>query len=228
MTRSEFFRAASLAAALAAVLTASSCASPINDSNVSVDPQDNYPITVAPSVRTIKLSFAGAGSGLMPDDEARFAGFVNQYLASGNGSISVSVRSGQDGSAAIRYFGERLAEMGVPTARILVGTRDAASGDDRVELGYISYTAHAESCGDWSKNVADTASNLPTPNFGCSTQHNIAAMVADPRDLLESRPLGPASAMRRSAVMGNYEKGQPTAAQKTADQSGSVTAIGKQ
>lgn len=232
MTRSEFFRevslAAALAAALAAVLTASSCASPVNDGSITADPERNHPIAVAPSFTSLKLSFAAPSSSLMPDDEARFAGFVRTYLAYGNGSISISAPKGTESSGAIRYFGERLAAMGVPPARILVGTYDAPEGDGRVELGYITYSAHTDACGDWSKNAGDTASNLPMPNFGCATQHNLAAMVSDPRDLAEPRELGPADAMRRSTVIGNYEKGQTTAAQKTADQSGAVSAMGKQ
>ena len=53
-----------------------------------------------------------------------------------------------------------------------------------------TYTASTETCGDWSENEAFTADNLTPKNFGCSVQHNIAAMVADPRDLLGPREAG--------------------------------------
>ena len=225
MTRSEILHAASLAAALAALLAAGSCATPTNDGAITADPEHNHPITVAPTFRDLKLSFATPSAGLMPEDEARFTGFVQNYLAAGNGSISISVPKGPGSSASIRYFGERLAAMGVGRDHILVGTRDLEDGDGRVDLGFVTYRAGPAPCGDWSDNIANTASNLPVANFGCATQHNLAAMVADPRDLLAPRALGPADASRRTVVMQNYEKGSPTAAQKTADQSANVSGV---
>lgn len=225
MTRSETIRAAALVAAFAAVLTASSCASPVNKATDSVDPEQNHPITVAPTFKDLKLSFATPAAGLTPEDDARFTQFVQRYLAFGNGSISISAPKRPDSSAAIRYFGERLAGMGVPRDHILVGTRDLVDGDARIELGFITYDARTAPCGDWSHNAADTSSNMTMPNFGCATQHNLAAMVADPRDLVAPRALGPADATRRAVVMQNYEKGAPTASQKTADQSSNVSGV---
>ena len=33
--------------------------------------------------------------------------------------------------------------------------------------------------------------NQPHPNLGCSTATNLGLMVADPRDLMRGRPIGP-------------------------------------
>lgn len=214
-------------AALAAVLMAGSCAAPSNDGSVSADPVQNHPIDVRPSYKSLRLSFAGAGAGLMADDQARFNNFVTNYLDHGNGALSISAPRGPMGSEAIRYFGERLAALGVPRSRILVGTHDVANGDARVQLGYITYVASVGECGDWSKNAADTSSNLPMPNFGCANQHNLAAMIADPRDLILPRPMGPADAVRRATVIDKYQKGEVTGATKSQDQSGAVTDISK-
>ncbi len=206
-------------ASLAAMLLAGSCAAPMNDGNGLVaDPEVNHPITVEPSYRSIKLPFSAADAGLMPDDAARFNAFVAAYLAGGNGAISITAPSSGNASAAISYFGERLASLGVPRGRILVGTRQPGDSDARVELGYLGYTARTDVCGDWSKDWADGADNQPPPNFGCAVQHNVAAMVADPRDLVEPRAMDSADATRRATVMGHYEKGEVSQADKrTAD-----------
>lgn len=227
MTRSQFFRDVSLAIALAGVLMASSCAAPYNDGSITADPVQNHPIAVEPISSSLKLSLASPEAGLAPDDEARLSAFVNAYLANGVGSISISAPAGAGSSDAVHYLGERLAAMGVPRDRILAGTHDVTDGDNRVALDYIAYTAHTGPCGDWPKNAGDTASNLPMPNFGCASQHNLAAMIADPRDLAEPEPLEPGDAMRRATVMDKYVKGQPTAAQKSQDQSGAVSDIGR-
>ena len=44
-------------------------------------------------------------------------------------------------------------------------------------------------------------------NFGCAQQSNIAAMVADPEDLLRPRRMTRADAMRRSVVFDKYRQG---------------------
>lgn len=220
-------------ASVAAFLIAGSCAAPTNDGTGFVsDPERNHPITVAPDYHTLRLPYSATDSGLMPDDAARFSMFVADFLASGNGAISISAPAGPGSSAAIGYFGERLAQYGVPRDRILVGSRGDA-GDGRIELGFVAYKAHVENCtpgGDWSKDWQDTVDNQPPPNFGCSVQHNLAAQLSDPRDLVQPRNMTPSDATRRNTVMGHYEKGEVTQADKhtgdkTVEQSGQSSEI---
>ena len=214
-------------ASIAAVVLAGSCAAPMNDGTTrSSDGAANHPITVAPRYASIKLPFSAPDAGLMPDDAAHFDAFVSDYLQHGNGSISVSAVAGPQSTGAISYFAERLFSMGVPRDRIVVGTRDAANGDSGVEIGYVGYVAHSDPCGDWSKDLAGTAGNVTAPNFGCAVQHNIAAMIADPHDLVQPQPLAEGDAQRRSTVIGNYDKGKVTAADKTGDQSTKISTVG--
>lgn len=214
------------AAAIAAVLLAGSCAAPFNDgAGLTADPDANHPIVVDTAPKSIHLSFSAADAGLMPEDAARFDAFVDQYAVDGNGVINVTAPSGPTSQQTLAYFGERLAAAGVPRSRIMVGTRD--DGDPRVELSYTGYSARVEDCGSWgAQQASDTASNLPMQNFGCAVQHNLAAQVENPRDLVEPRPLGSSDAMRRATVMTNYEKGVPTAATKNSDQSVAVSDVG--
>jgi len=212
-------------ASVAAVILAASCAAPFNDGDgLKSDPALNHPITVEPHFTSIKLNFSAPQAGLMPDDTARLDAFVADYLSRGSGSISVSAPVGPDANATLEYFGERLFSMGVQRSRILVGTHQ---GDGRVEVGFIAYTANADSCGDWSENLGETYSNRPAANFGCAVQKNIAAQVADPRDLVEMRSGDPSDATRRAVVLDKYEKGQVTASDKSKDQSGSVSTVDK-
>jgi pilus assembly protein CpaD len=215
-------------AALAAVLLAGSCAAPgSNDAVPTVDPTFTHPITVTPDYQAVKLSFAGSHGSLTPEDSSRLDRVVQDYLTNGDGSLSVSAPEGPDSSEAITFFGEQLAHMGVSRSRILVGTHPVTDGDRRVEVGFVSYVAHTQPCGDWSQNAGDTDSNLPLPNFGCSVQHNIAAMVANPRDLDESRRLDDSpDAARRVVIMGHYEKGEITQADKHTKDKGSEQSAG--
>ena len=198
---------------LLAVLLAGSCSSDV--AVMTPDGAENHPIVVEAATKSIRLPFSAPQAGLMPEDSTRFEGFVDAYLAAGNGAISISAPTGPDSSAAISYFGERLGDMGVPRSRIIVGTHDVTNGDARVELSFVGYSAHTDACGNWSQNLAETASNDTSPNFGCSVQHNIAAMASDPRDLVEARTLDPQSDQtQRSAFMGKYEQGKIFTAEK--------------
>ena len=217
MAMSEKMRDTMRVAAIAAVLLAGSCAAPTNDqATLTADPDANHPIVVEQSAKSVRLSFSAADAGLMPEDAARFDGFVGAYLASGGDApISITVPNGPAAQQTITYFGERLASYGVPRSRILVGYRN--DGDPRVELNYTSYTAHTDQCGNWSQ-ASDTSSNQVMPDFGCAVQHNIAAQIDNPRDLLAPRAMGEGDAVRRNVVIGHYQKGEVTqATKKTVD-----------
>ncbi|HWU26784.1 MAG TPA: CpaD family pilus assembly protein [Rhizomicrobium sp.] len=205
-----------------AVLVAGSCTVPDDAPRFTQDPALNHSITVEPSYRSLKIANSET---LSADDAQKLAAFAEDYLARGNGAITIAAPAGPDSSRIIASLGEELVNLGVPRAHILVGEQDQAKSDGLVEIGYIRYVAHTAPCGDWSENAADNQSNLPMPNWGCSVENNIAAQVADPRDLVGPRALGPADATRRMQVLNKYEQGQTTSAQKTAAQSAAISDV---
>jgi pilus assembly protein CpaD len=58
-------------------------------------------------------------------------------------------------------------------------------GQARVVITRTSATVPG--CPDWSARSDANYNNATSPNFGCATNSNIAAMVADPQDLLEGK-----------------------------------------
>ena len=230
MITKHFFQAA----ALVCVMISSSCA--VGSDGVVTVAQDgevNHPITVEPSYRDLKVQFVGGPAGMTADDAVKFDAFLADYRAHGNGSLGISVPGGALSRAAITYFAERAAATGISRDKILVSSHDVANSDFRVDVSYITYNAHADDCGnDWSENLAFTLDNRTPRNFGCSVQHNIAAMVADPRDLLGPRGFDPVDTTRRAIVIDHYQKGEITQADKhTADkateQSAGASTVGQ-
>ena len=69
--------------------------------------------------------------------------------------------------------------------------RDASAP---IRLSYLRYVAEAPECGQWPTNLAEDYRNLPYPNLGCAQQHNLAAQIANPADLLGPRTMDPADA----------------------------------
>jgi pilus assembly protein CpaD len=47
--------------------------------------------------------------------------------------------------------------------------------------------AHVPGCPDWSKTSDMNYGNALSPNYGCAINSNLAAMVADPEDLLQGK-----------------------------------------
>jgi pilus assembly protein CpaD len=228
MNIQDLFRAT----ALGAMLIAGSCAAPTADpSGMMEDGAANHPITVEPSFRNLKVTYEGPEQGMSKADAVRFDAFLANYRLHGNGSLGISVPAGTPAKAAITYFAERAAATGVPRSKILVSTHNVTDGDWRVAVSYVAYTAHTAPCGDWSENLAYTADNETPRNFGCAVQQNIAAQVADPRDLLGPRAKTPSDTNRRMTVMGNYEQGKVTSADKRKgdlgnEQSASLSTLG--
>ena len=210
---------------LAAVLTAGSCTVPITkDADNFDDPLVNHPLLVEPSYQSMKVSYA-AGA-VDPASATKLEAFIADYRTHGNGKIAINVPSGPAMQQTVVSLSNQINEMGISRDRILVASHDAAAGP-QVEINYISYQAHSTACGDdWSENLAFTADNNTARNLGCSNQHNLAAMVSDPRDLLGPRPMDGGDATRRHTVVGNYETGKVSGAEKSSDQKVSITDVG--
>ncbi len=186
-------------AALAA-LALLACAAPVNGPEDAITVQQRYPITV------------------------ELERFARDYLDNGSGSLAIA--GSRRNPAVPAAVADRLVTLGVPRDRIMIGNPDNADTGDDVRLSYIRYQAHAEACGDWSVNLGETSANKRSPNFGCATQHNLAAMVADPRDLVSPKPLDSNDVQRRLTVLDRYRKGETTIATKAPEQSGSISQVG--
>jgi pilus assembly protein CpaD len=190
----------------------------------------NHPIMVEPSYRSLKLDFTP--NGLTPASAAQLDTFVADYRDHGSGSIAVSAPDNGASQGAITFFAGTINQMGIARDKILVSTHDAPDGDMRVEINYVAYKARTEKCGDWSDDLGFTMRNDTPKNFGCAVQQNIAAQVADPRDLLGPRPMGESDGARRVTVMGKYETGEITSSNKRSsvlpnEQNGSSSQVGQ-
>jgi pilus assembly protein CpaD len=209
------------ASAVLAALFIAACASPISKPENGTPIEQRFPIAVEPHMETLRVPYNAARGNIDEASGAELQGFARDYLENGSGTISVSAtRRIPD---APNYVVGRLVAMGVPRERIMMGSDDALSAADEVKVTYVSYQAHASSCGDWSVSLSDVSENKASPNFGCATQHNLAAMVADPRDLVTPKPIEPGDAQRRLTVLEKYRKGDTTVAIKAPEQTGAVS-----
>lgn len=208
-------------AALSGLLIAACAIPTMKDPAYTEDYRIRYPINVSPKMRTLHIPYSGPGAVLDPNMEAQLRQFVREYRGNGAGAISVSTPAGWE-HVGLDFAG-RIVAFGVPRDNILLGTDPTPQAGAEIELGFISYVAETKPCGDWSEDLASTMQNTPAPNLGCSTQNNIAAMAADPRDLIGPQPMDPADTQRRLTVLEHYRAGEPTPTERTDAQSGVVS-----
>ena len=206
--RVHFSRLLVASAVLSLALLAAGCSSNSDLANLQYDAAANHPITVEPHTVSLALPFATKAKGLASRDENRLRRFATHYLSSGHGALSIVAPQIPQARQQLTFFGRKLASFGVSVKRILAGT-DGAVANDHVELRFMTYEAKAPHCGDWN-NISHTGSNLPMENFGCATQHNLAVMVADPKDLIAPRRLGASDATERTQMIQKYEDGKLT------------------
>ncbi len=78
----------------------------------------------------------------------------------------------------------------------------------RVEIVLDRYVVTPPACPDWSRHTGVDYANGPHTNFGCATETNLGLMIANPRDLIEGRSLGPADGVHQAQGIVRYREGQ--------------------
>lgn len=204
----------------AAALATTGCTGLWNTEKNNLSVAEEHPITVDSQVVTMTIPLAG--TELSSLDKARLRSFAESYLNGGYGPLTImgpsgssNDRNGQDRSAAVREY---LHEMGVDWSALNGAAYRA--GDDRsseLVLSYTHYVATASACGIWDGETARRYANLRSPNFGCATQNNLAAMIADPHDLIEAQPSTAPDAASRIRAINAYREGEVTSSQTDGD-----------
>jgi pilus assembly protein CpaD len=225
------------AAALALLgLAAAGCSSPMaNGPEHALSVERKFPISVEPQMTTIGVRIDPGLQRLDPAEVARVEAFADRWKERGQGAVTVSAPQGSPnqraGEAAMMQTVSILTKSGVPMHMISRTGYPASAkpGEPPVTLSFMSLSAVSADCASlgWPDNLGFSPRNTVWSSFGCATQNNIAAMVANPRDLAEPQPMGDADATRRLKVIETYRKGQATQTNRKADESGTVSTAAK-
>jgi len=204
--------AAKLAVPLVAagLLAACSSTQPVafEDTFAPQMPSQRYPIDVARG--TVKLDVSTASARLTAAQEDAVTRFAQQAHSSASGYVVVR-RPGANVNADVvtGRIAQILADQGIAPENQIQTTYRGGRGAP-VMVAFQRSFATTRECGDWSEEVARTGLNEPYPNFGCTQQNNIAALVANPEDFSHPRAQTPSDSMRRMQVFSDYRKPQPT------------------
>ncbi|KQT44504.1 hypothetical protein ASG43_14310 [Aureimonas sp. Leaf454] len=184
------------------------------------DYRSRHPIVVAESEKTLDIPIVSSEVRLPIASRDRVADFARRFKRSGSAAIRVLLPSGSANAPAAESASQgvltALKREGVGSSRVLVQSYDATGlqGPAPIRLSYATLTAQTEPCGRWPEDLGSTHENKNYFNFGCASQQNLAAQIADPRDLLGPRGEGEIDAERRTVVLDDYRQGRVTASDR--------------
>lgn len=175
-----------------------------------------------------EIRLAVHAQGLSANQDAAAATFVDGWREAEGGEIIIQAPNGGGDPAAVHRMVEAarhaLGGFGVPRDLVrIVGYDARGQAAPPLILGYERYMARGPECGENWSNLTRSANNKVQGNFGCAVTANMAAQIANPRDLLQPRAFDPADAQRRGVVMDKYRKGEPTGATQDEQSSGAVS-----
>ena len=206
-----------VAVALATLLVGCNRTTAVIEDPYPFDYRQRHPISLHEGPKTVEIFVSSRRAGLTPSQRADVLSFAQGWRHEGASGILIQVpQSGpaaRSAAGSVREVRSILAATGMPAGGISVrGYRPPPDALPTIRLSYSQLMAEAGPCGLWPKDLGisiDSADNQNKQywNFGCATQRNLAAMVANPADLVQPRGETPPYEARRSIMMDKYRNG---------------------
>lgn len=212
-------------AALAAILVLSAtalagCGSRPDRTTTSSIPDDyrtRHPIVLTETPQTMDIPIATGDRGLTIAVRDNIRGFAADHAAKSRGAVQIMLPRGSTNAATADHLRkdirQTLVAAGVKRDLLIETAYDASGYSDNapIRLAFFAITAKTGPCGQWPEDlVVNTMENKNYQNFGCASQANLAAQIANPLDLVQPRGMTEIDAERRSNVIDDYRDiGQP-------------------
>jgi len=197
---------------IAATGVLGACAPTSSSDSPPLTPLSRYSLRVEPGLDRIAL--AVHEDGLSANQQAAVNDLARRYMTSGVGSVRIEGPSGEDPAAARQTWAVRsaLQSAGLPTDRIVVASYAAPDPKAPILAGFETVRAVIPNCAAEPRAMAGRFSNESSLGLGCAINANLAAQIADPRDIVGHRPISPPDSGRSAMVFDNYRRGEITSA----------------
>lgn len=197
MMETKAMRASYTTLALAAVLALGACG-PVNRGLESA----NQPV-----VQRTDYVFDVGSYGVTPSEERRLADWFDALQLRYGDRVSIDSHGSDDSSrAAIAAVAARYGILLSDTAPVTQGS-DQLTG---VRVVVSRSTASVPNCPNWDRAAQPELAASGMSNFGCATNTNLAAMVADPADLIQGRNAGHNDPQVINRAIKAYREKDPT------------------
>jgi pilus assembly protein CpaD len=164
------------------------------------------------------IDVTSSGSGLAYGEQARLAGWFDAMglkygdrIAVDDPNMSAATR-GAIAAVADRY--------GVVIDEVTAASGTVPAGTTRITISRSK--AYVPGCPDWSAKSDFNPGNATSTNYGCAVNSNLAAMVANPEDLIHGQTdTGSTAVMTSNKAIGAYRAAGTTGKGNSVSQTGS-------
>lgn len=187
------------------------------------NPTNDHPIEVTKSKLAVSIPVRRHDEKLSQAKLNEVRTFLNYYRQSGVGDVKVSLPRNSRHQYAVRKvlkdIQKQIEIQSIEPESVSVN-RYSGRGDRHpvIHMSYKRYIAYGPECGQWNENLNDSENNRNSPDWGCARQRNLAAMVANPRDLKGPRGWSPRDARRREVIWDKFVKGEPSSSTRSDDE----------
>jgi pilus assembly protein CpaD len=156
---------------------------------------------------------ASQSDGVPAAEQARLGAWFDSIALAYGDHVTIDEPQGYESGAARRDIAKIAAEHG-----LLVAVDSAPMTEGAVAPGYIRIvasrsTASVPGCPEWSDPGIESPVRTGT-NYGCAMNVNLAAMIANPDDLVHGRePSGNGTAIIAGRAVRVYRENRPTGQQ---------------
>ncbi|MDR0252853.1 MAG: CpaD family pilus assembly lipoprotein [Brucellaceae bacterium] len=223
MTKFQFphTRSVIISGSLLMIMALTGCA---NTHHVTVgavpdDYRTNHPITIQERERTADIPVSRNDKKLSLTQRSIVQNAVDGYRRQGSGMVFILLPEGSANQTAAYRISTDIAAVlrqgGVLASNIATQSYQVNNQQISapVRISYYAMTAGTGPCGRWPDDMLNTAENKHYANFGCASQANLAAQVANPADFLGPRATAPLNGTRNDRVISGkegYENKSPT------------------
>ena len=163
--------------------------------------------------------FTPGSADLAAGEADSLASFLDQAEVAGGDHVFFQPASDDKLAAArIGQLTRQLVRRGIGATTLPPAGNIVAA--DHMAIVVERYVVTPPACPNWSKAPTGDHSNGLASNFGCADATNLGLMVADPRDLLVGRPLGPPRGDPALYGYARYRNGKPDKPDTTATSNG--------
>jgi pilus assembly protein CpaD len=206
-----------------------------NDWKAPPDYRERHPIVLSDKSRTLDLFVGANSSRLDPRQSEDLTAFVREFQERGKGAMTAFVPVGSATPAADAH-GVSVVRAALAARRVPVAVRSYAVADPTlaapIRLSFAELTASVpHRCGQWPGDLSGSGSmegveNNQYWNFGCAYQQNIAAMVADPVDLVRPQVETRIDVIKRSNEITKLRQGMDPATKYDTQNKAAIGKVG--
>lgn len=206
--------------------------------DVPNDYRKRHQIGLREGTRSVEVFIGNSRGALNPTQRSEVLAFAQSWKTESTGGIVIDVPKGTPNqvaaSEAVREINAILAASGMPPRTVVTRAYQPENSAllPTIRLNYPRIMAEAGPCGLWPADLGPGPEliyneNRPYWNLGCANQRNLAAMVAEPADLVQPRGEASVWRSRRTTVLEKYRVGQSPETTYPNPNNGTLSDVGR-